>query len=272
MGIERFVFHLPGSDFCGKEKCVDDILQVFYSILKVNIMRESHKNFKSSPKRFHPNGLSILYEDHDILVVNKMSGLLTVSNDKVRENTAYYLLNMYVRKGNLKSRNRIFIVHRLDRDTSGIIVFAKNENAKRYLQQEWQGFKKKYYAVVRGILPNKEGVITSYLAENRAHKMYSVNDSREGKLAKTGYKVLRESKKYSLLEIDLLTGRKNQIRVHLSEKGCPVAGDKIYGEKEKGIKRLTLHAASLTILHPHTKEEMTFETKAPAYFKLLVKR
>ncbi|MDH3357974.1 MAG: RNA pseudouridine synthase [Desulfobacteraceae bacterium] len=202
--------------------------------------------------------------------MNKKSGLLTVSTDKVRENTAYYFLNTYVRKGNQKSRNRVFIVHRLDRDSSGVIVFAKNENAKRYLQKEWHGFKKKYYAVVHGTLPEKEGVITSYLAENRAHKMYSVDDPEKGKLSKTGFKVLRESKKYSLLEIDLLTGRKNQIRVHFSEKGYPVAGDKMYGEKDKGIKRLTLHAASITILHPDTKEKMTFETNVPRYFESLV--
>ncbi len=233
-------------------------------------MRESQKNFKSPPKRYQPKGLSILYEDRDILVVDKVNGLLTVSNEKVRENTAYYLLNTYVRKGNQKSRNRVFIVHRLDRDTSGIIVFAKNENAKRYLQEKWQGFEKKYYAVVHGTLPVKEGVLTSYLAENRAHKMYSVDDPQKGKLAKTEYKVLRGSKKYSLLEIDLLTGRKNQIRVHFAEKGCPVAGDKKYGEKIKGIKRLTLHAASITILHPYTKEKMTFKTKVPAYFESLV--
>ncbi len=233
-------------------------------------MRESQKHFKSPPKRYQPKGLSILYEDRDILVVDKVNGLLTVSNEKVRENTAYYLLNTYVRKGNQKSRNRVFIVHRLDRDTSGIIVFAKNENAKRYLQEKWQGFEKKYYAVVHGTLPMKEGVLTSYLAENRAHKMYSVDDPQKGKLANTGYKVLRESKKYSLLEIDLLTGRKNQIRVHFAEKGCPVAGDKKYGEKIKDIKRLTLHAASITILHPYTKEKMTFKTKVPAYFVSLV--
>ena len=228
------------------------------------------KNPKSPPRKHQPRGLTILYEDQDILVVDKMSGLLTVSNEKVKENTAYYLLNNYVRKGNQKSRNRIFIVHRLDRDTSGVIVFAKNENAKSYLQEEWQGFDKTYYAVVHGSLPEKEGVITSYLAENRIHKMYSVDDPKKGKLARTGYKVLRESKKYSLLEIDLLTGRKNQIRVHFAEKGCPVAGDKIYGEKEKGIKRLALHAASITILHPHTKDKVTFEAKVPDYFKSLV--
>jgi tRNA pseudouridine32 synthase/23S rRNA pseudouridine746 synthase/23S rRNA pseudouridine1911/1915/1917 synthase len=227
---------------------------------------------KSPPKKHQPRGLSILYEDRDILVVDKMSGLLTVSNEKVRENTAYYLLNNYVRKGNQKSRNRIFIVHRLDRDTSGVIVFAKNEKAKRYLQKEWQEFTKKYYAVVHGTLTEKKGVITSYLAENRIHRMYSVDDPKKGKLARTGYKVLRESKKYSLIEIDLLTGRKNQIRVHFAEQGCPVAGDKVYGEKEKGIKRLALHSASITILHPHKKEKMTFEAKVPAYFRALVNR
>ncbi|MBI9084146.1 MAG: RNA pseudouridine synthase [Desulfobacterales bacterium] len=233
-------------------------------------MNENHKKFKSSPKRYQPKGLSIIHEDHDILVVDKTSGLLTVSNDKVKENTAYFLLNNYVRKGNQKSKRRIFIVHRLDRDTSGILVFAKNINAKRYLQEGWQGFKKIYCAVVTGILPEKEGTITSYLAENSARKMYSVDDPKKGKHSKTGYKVLKESKRYSLLEVDLLTGRKNQIRVHFSEKGCPVAGDDKYGIKEKGVKRLALHATSITISHPYTKETMTFETKVPAYFKSLM--
>ena len=233
-------------------------------------MRKSQENFKAPPKRFQPHGLTILYEDRDILVVDKTNGLLTVSTDKVREKTAYYLLTDYVRKGNPKSREQVFIVHRLDRDTSGVLVFAKNETAKRYLQDEWQGFEKKYYAVIHGTLAEKEGVITSYLTENAAHRMYSVNDPKKGKLAKTGYKVLSESKKYSLLEIDLLTGRKNQIRVHFAEKGYPVAGDKKYGKKEKGIKRLTLHAASLTLLHPYTKEKMTFKAEVPAYFDSLV--
>ncbi|MBU3915126.1 RluA family pseudouridine synthase [bacterium] len=236
----------------------------------MNIIHESQKNFISPPKRFQPKGLSILYEDRDILVVDKSSGLLTISTERVRENTAYYLLNNYVRKGNQKSRNRIYIVHRLDKDTSGVIVFAKNETAKIFLQGEWQGFEKKYQAVIHGTLSKKEDIITSYLTENRAYKMYSVKDPKKGKLAKTGYKVVRESKKYSLLEIDLLTGRKNQIRVHFSEIGCPVVGDKIYGEKEKGIKRLALHAASITILHPYTKEKMTFEAKVPDYFDSLL--
>lgn len=231
---------------------------------------KNRKKFKIPPKRFQPKGLSVLYEDHDILVVDKRSGLSTVSNAKDKENTAYYLLTDYVRKGNPKSKSRVFIVHRLDRDTSGVIVFAKNEKAKRTLQDQWQTFKKTYFAVVRGLLPEKQGVISSYLAENSIHKMYSVKDPDKGKLAKTGYKVLKESEMYSLLEVDLLTGRKNQIRVHFSEKGCPVAGDKKYGGKDKNIKRLTLHAASLTMVHPFTKEEITFESKVPGYFYSLV--
>ncbi len=234
-------------------------------------MQKSQRQFKRPPRRYQPRGLEIIYEDRDILVVDKVSGLLTVSTKKVRDNTAYRLLNNYVRKGNPKSRHRIFIVHRLDRDASGLIVFAKNENAQRYLQEEWSSFQKTYYVLVQGILPEKEGVITSYLAENRAHKMYSVDDHKKGKLSKTGYKVIRESPEYSLLEIDLLTGRKNQIRVHLAEKGYPVVGDRKYGVREKGIKRLTLHSASLTIVHPYSKETLTFKTRVPAYFKSLMK-
>lgn len=233
-------------------------------------MSGGRKKFKAPPRRFHPKGLSILYEDHDILVADKASGLLTVSNDKVKDKTAFYLLNDYVRKGNQKSNKRVFIVHRLDRDTSGIIVFAKSEEHKHFLQEKWQNFKKKYYAVVQGKLEKKQGEISSYLAENSAFRMYSVKDPAKGKFAKTGYKVLRESEKYSLLEVDLYTGRKNQIRVHLANLGHPVVGDKKYGEKEKGIKRLALHAASLVITHPHTKEQMAFEAKMPGYFRSLV--
>ena len=234
-------------------------------------MNDSQKNFKSPPKKYQPSGLSILYEDRDILVVDKISGLLTIATDKIKENTAHYLLNNYVKKGVDKSKNRVYIVHRLDRDTSGVLVFAKSETAKSYLQNEWKNFSKKYYAVVIGTLDEKEGIISSYLVENKMHKMYSTKDSKKGKLAKTGYKVLKENTKYSFLEIDLLTGRKNQIRVHFADKGCPVAGDNLYGIKDRYIKRLTLHAGFITITHPHTKEKMTFEAKVPAYFGSFVK-
>ncbi len=212
-----------------------------------------------------------MYEDYDILVADKTSGLLTVGTERVRENTAYHHLTSYVKRGNQKSKNRIFIVHRLDKDTSGLIVFAKTEHAREYLQKEWHGFEKKYYAVVHGVLPAKEGIISSYLAENSAHRMYSVAEASGGVPAKTGFKVLKESKKCSLLEITLFTGKKNQIRVHFSERGFPVAGDLKYGKKDRSIKRLALHSASMTLVHPETKEKMTFQTEVPDYFASLVK-
>lgn len=227
--------------------------------------------FKKPSKKHEPKGLTILYEDQAILVVSKINGLLTVSTDREKEKTAHFLLNVYVKKGNARSKNRVFIVHRLDKDTSGILVFAKNEKEKRYLQDEWTSFNKKYFAVVHGKLHEKEGITTSYLVENKVHRMYSVKDAEKGKFSKTGYKVLKESGKYSLLEIDLFTGRKHQIRVHLEEMGHPVVGDKMYGRSDKGIKRLALHAASLTISHPLTNEKMIFETEIPLYFKTLVK-
>ena len=235
-------------------------------------MPEKKSMFIRIPTKHQPKGLAILYEDQDILVVNKTNGLLTVSTDSEKEKTAYFLLNDYVKKGNARSKNRVFIVHRLDRETSGILVFAKNEKAKRYLQAEWKGFNKIYFAVVHGRLLEKEGIITSYLLENKVHRMYSVNDSTKGKYSKTGYKVVKESRNFSLLDINLFTGRKNQIRVHFSEKGHPVVGDKIYGKIDKGIKRLALHAASLTISHPFTRKKITFETELPLYFKILINK
>lgn len=234
-------------------------------------MQEKRKPFKQPPKKYQPKGITILYEDHDILVVNKVNGLLTIGTDREKHKTAYYLLDNYVKKGNHRSKKRIFIVHRLDRDTSGVLVFAKNEHAKHYLQGNWKDFGKSYFAVVNGVLKKKEGIITSWLRENKAYQVYSVKDPDNGKLAKTGYKVIRESDKYSLLNIDLFTGRKNQIRVHLSENGHPVLGDNVYGNADKGIKRLALHAAALHITHPFSKEKMSFETGIPTYFKTLLK-
>jgi tRNA pseudouridine32 synthase/23S rRNA pseudouridine746 synthase/23S rRNA pseudouridine1911/1915/1917 synthase len=234
-------------------------------------MQQEKTQFNVPPKKFQPTGISFIHEDKDIIVVDKINGLLTIGSDTERQKTAYFLLNNYVKKGNAKSKNRIFIVHRLDRDTSGVLVFAKNENAKQFLQENWQNFSKKYYAVVHGIFDEKEGVITSYLTENKAHIMYSTKDHENGKLSTTGYKVIKESSKYSLLEITLFTGRKNQIRVHLAEKGHPIVGDEVYGEKDKSVKRLALHSFLLIISQPFTKEKMTFETEIPPYFNTLMR-
>ncbi len=232
--------------------------------------QKSMSNNKIVSKKHQPKGLEILYEDKDIIVVDKINGLLSVGTEKNKQNSAHFYLNNYVKKGNPRSKERVFIVHRLDRDTSGILVFAKTEKAKFYLQENWSKFRKKYVAVVLGNFKEKEGVIESYLAENKMYKVYSIGDSTIGKLAKTGYKVIKETDKYSLLEIDLFTGRKNQIRVHLSEKKHPVVGDKVYGKSDKTFKRLALHSYLLTIIHPYTQKEMTFETEIPQSFNALV--
>jgi 23S rRNA pseudouridine1911/1915/1917 synthase len=234
---------------------------------------------RSPTKRHQPQGVAVLYEDRDILVVDKSPGLLTISTEKRETRTAYYRLMDYVRKGNAKSRNRIFIVHRLDRDVSGILVLAKSVQAKEYLQERWEGTQKKYLAVVHGRLASKAGTFSSYLAENKVHFMYSTSDTKKGKLSHTAYRVLKETEEFSLLEIDLITGRKNQIRVHLAENGHPIVGDKKYGEKDKVQrcdhpaalhKRLALHAISISFAHPFTGRQLTFETKVPGYFRSLV--
>jgi tRNA pseudouridine32 synthase/23S rRNA pseudouridine746 synthase/23S rRNA pseudouridine1911/1915/1917 synthase len=234
-------------------------------------MQAQTPQIPANSSKHKPKGLTILHEDQDIIVVDKINGLLTMGTEREKEKTAYFLLTDYVRKGNPRSRNRVFIVHRLDRDTSGVLVFAKSEQAKQFLQNNWKDFSKTYFAVVHGQMKEKEGIITSYLVENRAFRMYSVNNPEKGKFSKTGYRVLKENANFSLLEIDLFTGTKNQIRVHLAENGNPVAGDKIYGNAEKGIKRLALHSASLTLLHPYSKKNMSFQTPVPPYFYQLVK-
>ena len=215
-------------------------------------------------RRHQPRGLTILHEDRDILVVDKAPGLLTIATATARERTAYHLLTDYVRKGNTKARARIFIVHRLDRDTSGVLVFAKTPQAQRHLQDHWADAEKKYLAVVYGRLSPKTGILTSYLAENAAHRMYSTPNPALGRLARTAYTVLQETPAFSLLEITLLTGRKNQIRVHLAERGHPVVGDKKYGRPNESRQRLALHAWSLAFNHPFTGRRLTFTTAVPA--------
>lgn len=213
--------------------------------------------------------IDIIYEDKDIIVINKPSGLLTVATEKEKNKTAYHLVMEYLKKKN--KNNRIFIIHRLDKDTSGIIMFAKNERAKHLYQDNWNDIVKKrcYYAVIDGKMENKEGTIKSYLKEN-GNMVYSVKE-RSGKLAITEYKVLKERKNISLLDINLKTGRKNQIRVHMKENKTPILGDLKYGEKSKLINRLALHAYKLELVNPVTKKLLTFEINMPNEFKMLFK-
>ena len=211
-------------------------------------------------------GLSILYEDADIIVVNKEAGLLTIATQKEKKRTAHHQLMLYVRKEN--PRNRVFIVHRLDQDTSGVMLFAKNEQAKRKLQSNWGASVKEraYLALVEGKFEKNEGIFTSWLKETKTHRMYSSFTKEDGQFAKTHYQLIQANNDFSLLEVQLETGRKNQIRVHMQDLGHPVVGDKKYGAKTNPIRRLGLHAHTLSFIHPTTGELQTFKSPAPKVF------
>ncbi len=204
----------------------------------------------------------ILHEDRDILVVVKPAGLLTIGSERDKTRTAHYLLNDYVRKGDPKSRNRVYVVHRLDQDTSGILLFAKSEAVKIFLQEHWDQTEKHYLAIVHGRLSVREGTISSCLAENAAQRVYSTPDAAQGKLSHTAYRVQQEVRGFSLLDIPLLTGRKHQIRVHFADLGHPVVGDRKYGNGD-GAKRLALHARSLALIHPFNGRTLSFDTGMP---------
>lgn len=221
------------------------------------------------PKKHQPKGLPILYEDKDILVVDKPAGLLTIGTERDKSRTAHALLNDYVRKGDPKSRNRVYVVHRLDQETSGLLLFAKSEAAKKFLQENWESTEKHYLAIVHGQLAVKEGTLSSYLAENSALRVYSTPDASKGKLSRTAYKVIQETKGFSLVEIHLLTGRKHQIRVQFADLGHPLAGDKKYGGGELATARLALHARSISFTHPYHGRPMHFDCGMPDPFRRL---
>ena len=217
---------------------------------------------KRPPKQRQPGGMAILHEDRDILVVVKPAGLLTIGSERDKTRTAHYLLNDYVRKGDPKSRNRVYVVHRLDQDTSGILLFAKSEAAKIFLQEHWDQTEKHYLAIVHGRLSAREGTLSSCLAENAAQRVYSTPDAAQGKLSHTAYRVQQEVRGFSLLDIHLLTGRKHQIRVHFADLGHPVVGDRKYG-RDDGARRLALHACSISFTHPYNGRPMSFDTGMP---------
>lgn len=221
---------------------------------------------KKRVSKHQPKGLLILHEDRDILVVDKAPGLLTMATDRESEETAYYRITDYVRKGNPKSHARVYIVHRLDREVSGILVFAKTPEAKNALQAEWDQSEKRYYALVHGVPREPEGVFSSYLIENGVHSVHATADTKRGKLSHTGYKVLGSAHGVSLLEINLLTGRKHQIRVHLADHNLPIVGDKKYGKQKSPAKRLALHAKSIRFNHPYSGKPCFFETRIPHMF------
>lgn len=215
-------------------------------------------------KLFHTD-LDILYEDSLLLILCKPSGLLTVSTDSVREKTLFYEVSNYVKMNN--KNNKVFIINRLDKDTSGIVLFAKSERVKELFQAKWNDIVKvrKYVAVVEGVTL-KSGTIKSYLSENREHMMYSSN---RGKLAITKYERIKYNDSYSMLNVYLYTGRKNQIRVHMKDIGHLVVGDKKYGSKLNPINRLMLHCEYVEFLNPINNKVMKINCDYPTIFDSL---
>lgn len=214
-------------------------------------------------------GLKIIYEDNLFLVIDKSFNLLTVATDKEKEKTAYVLVNKYVKNQNPK--NKIFVLHRLDKDTSGVLVFCKDEKVKNEIQDKWNDIvsHRGYVALVEGVINKKEGILKSYLKESKTKMVYSTKE-KDAKLAITEYKVIKESDMYSLVDVKLLTGRKNQIRVHFSDLGHPLVGDKKYGSTCDPLNRLGLHASKLEFYYNNKK--YSFEAEVPFKMNSMFKK
>ncbi len=212
----------------------------------------------------------ILFEDNHIVVVNKPSGLLTIATEKEKEKTLYHMVREYLISKDKTSR--IFIVHRLDKDTSGIVIFAKDEKTKNQLQEHWNEYVslREYVAVVHGKMNKEKDRIVQFLKETKTNLVY-VTKGNNGKEAITNYEVIKETDDYSLLKIEIETGRKNQIRVALATINHPIVGDKKYSNLKETENRLYLHANRLKIFYPELKKEILFETSTPSEFKRIMK-
>lgn len=217
--------------------------------------------------------VKLVYEDAYIIVIEKKEGLLSVGTEKQKERTAQHILNEYVKRQH--KSNRIFVVHRLDRETSGLMMYAKDEKTQYTLRDNWHDIvtDRRYVAVVDGDMEKDAGTIESWLTDHKLYVSSSPVDDGEGRFSVTHYRTIKRANGYSLVELNLETGRKNQIRVHMSEQGHPVAGDERYGSQTNPIGRMALHAFKLCFYHPVTGELMEFETPYPSTFKgALMKR
>lgn len=215
--------------------------------------------------------LSIIHEDDELIVINKTSGLISVASEKESEKTAFRLVSEHVQHNDANAR--VFVVHRLDEDTSGVLIFAKNPMLKEALQKDWNTIVKKrgYYAIVEGKLEEEQGTVKSFLHKTKTNMMYSGHKSKDGQYAETEYKVVKSNDKYTLVDVNIKTGRKNQIRVHMNDLGHPVVGDKKYGVKNSEAMRLMLHAYELQFIHPLTKKLVKFKANTPKSFEELMK-
>ena len=251
-----------------KQVSVDDMVTTKFDFpLKRGQMVFLNKKRAEEKPRFR--GLRIVHEDASIIVIDKANGLLSMASETEKQKTAYSILSEYVKR--FDPNNLIFIVHRLDRDTSGLMMFAKSKKIQEILQKDWNNsiIERSYVAIVEGVIEKTEGTVTSWLKENKALVVYSSQTPDDGQKAVTHYKVLKTNKVFSLLEVKLETGRKNQIRVHMKDIGFPVTGDKKYGSKLNPIGQMGLHARVLSFKHPVTGKALRFDTPIPMKFQKL---
>lgn len=235
--------------------------------LTKNPVYEEQKTESRKEKKEKNTYLDIIYEDSDFIAINKPAGLLAVLSDKELEETAYNLVSLYLRP----QKKRPYVIHRIDKETSGVLVFTTNIKLQSRLRLDWNKYVKfrGYIAICEGTLENKQGTIKNYLAQNQYNLVY-VSNNPSDKLAITNYRVLKENKNASLLDINIDTGRKNQIRVAFANLGHPILGDDKYGHKET-FKRLALHASRLTFVNPYTNKEIDIKAKTPSIFYSLFK-
>ena len=209
------------------------------------------------------SGIKIFFEDAHLLVIEKPANLLSIASEAEQEKTAYFQLTEYLRQGQAKAKERVWIVHRLDRETSGLMIFAKTPQAKETLQSNWDQFEKKYEAIAENRMQLDSGIFSSHLDETNPYKVHSAPESDVTRHAITHFRVLARTTWRTLVELTLETGRRHQIRVHLSDAGHPIIGDNKYGAVSDPAKRLGLHATSLRFPHPITGEPMQFTSPLP---------
>lgn len=249
-----------------RQVMVNDVISTQFNLALKPNDKVTINSTRGNIELSHPK-LTIIFEDQYLIVVEKKEGLLTVSTGKSEETTAFSILKNHVKKSS--PQNRVFVVHRIDRETSGIILFAKTREIQLAMQEHWHEVvtRRVYVALVEGKVEKEKDTIITWLTENeKSLKIHSSDVDNGGQQAITHYRTVKSNEKYSLLEIELETGRKNQIRVHLQGLGHPICGDKKYGSTTSPIGRLGLHARILAFIHPMTLENVTFETPVPRNF------
>ncbi|MEG1739168.1 MAG: RluA family pseudouridine synthase [Bacilli bacterium] len=256
-----------------KRHCVSvdgaPVSQFNFELTKGDIVIVSKIPIKA--QKGHSKKLPIIYEDDELIVIDKPCGVLSIASDKEKANTAYRMVTDYLQA--FDKHNRVYVVHRIDKETSGVLMFAKNEVLRNAFQEKWNDLvvKRGYYAVVEGYFKETSGTITSYLKMNHENLMYVTDRPNEGQLCVTHFEVIKQNEDFSLLDVKIDSGRKNQIRVQLGSIDHFVVGDDKYGNPKDPLHRLGLHAYQLTIKHPFTGKVLNFESKMPGSFMSLIK-